>query len=295
MSIKNKESVNDFRFMASNDDYSKSDIVIVGAPVDFSCSFRPGTRFGPQKIREISEGIEEYSLYQDYSLEDCNFHDCGDLSVVYGDIQASHKIIYEAVNEIKDDNKMPFLVGGEHSVSFPAIKSVSEHTKEQLVIIHFDAHADLRKDYMGFSNSHASVIRNVYEHGYSKDIYQFGIRSGTKEEFEYAEKYTNMFPFKVYEPLSKIINEIGNRPVYITLDIDVVDPAYANGTGTPEPCGITSSELIDSIVLMKNLNIVGFDIVELSPVYDNSDRTALLCAKALREMIIMVCRKINNK
>lgn len=121
-----------------------------------------------------------------------------------------------------------------------------------------------------------------------KNIYQFGIRSGTKEEFDFAKNNTNIYPFHVVEPLKRVIGDLGNRPVYITLDIDVVDPAYANGTGTPEPGGITSKEMLEAVGLLKDLNLVGFDLVEVSPIYDASDRTALLAAKIIRDIILMV-------
>lgn len=170
----------------------------------------------------------------------------------------------------------------------PVIKEVYNKYGDELIVIHFDAHADLREEYLGCSNSHASAIRRLVDFMPGKNIYQFGISSGTKEEFEYAKANTNMYTLEVIEPLKKVVDKFKGRPVYFTLDIDVVDPAYANGTGTPEPGGISSKELIQALNIMKDLNIVGFDIVEVSPPYDQSDRTALLAAKIIRDIIMIV-------
>jgi agmatinase len=199
-------------------------------------------------------------------------------------------MIDDAAAEIIKDGKFPLFVGGEHLISVPVIKNVYEKYGDELVVIHLDAHADLREGYLGCPNSHASAIRRLIDFMPGKNIYQFGIRSGTKDEFEFAKQNTNMYPIEVIEPLRQVLKKIGNKPVHITLDIDVVDPAFANGTGTPEPGGITSKELIQTINLMKDCNIVGFDIVEVSPHYDISDRTALLAAKIIRDIIMIVGR-----
>lgn len=276
--------------MASSDEYANSSVVVVGAPMDFTCSFRPGARFGPQRIRQVSIGIEEYSVYMDRSLEEVSFYDGGDLDLPFGNVDESLRIIGEAAEEILEDGKFPLFIGGEHLISLPVIKKVHDKYGNDLVILHFDAHADLRESYLGCPNSHASVIRRLTDFMPGRNIYQFGIRSGTKDEFQYADKNTNMFKFEVFEPLKSVMKDIGERPVYVTLDIDVLDPAFANGTGTPEPGGISSKELIESVKLLKDLNLVGFDLVEVSPPYDDSDRTALAAAKVIREVILAVGR-----
>ncbi|TYQ15390.1 UNVERIFIED_CONTAM: agmatinase [Acetivibrio alkalicellulosi] len=276
------------KFMSSTDTYEEASIVLVGVPMDFTCSFRPGTRFGPQKIREVSIGIEEYSIYMDRSLNDSFFYDSGDLDLPIGNVEKSLEIIEEAAGEIINDKKFPLFIGGEHLISVPVIKKVYEKYGDELLLVHFDAHADLRCDYLGCPNSHASAIRRVIDFMPSKNIFQFGIRSGTKEEFDFARNNTNMHTLEVFEPLKASIEKLKGRPVYFTLDIDVVDPAYANGTGTPEPGGVSSNELIKSVNLLKELNIVGFDLVEVSPHYDLSDRTAFLAAKIIRDIILMV-------
>lgn len=288
MSLKNGDLTLPTKFMGSTENYEDASIVMVGVPMDFTCSFRPGTRFGPQKIREISIGIEEYSIYMDKSLEDYAYFDSGDLDLPFGNVEKSLEIIGQATKEILEDNKFPLFIGGEHLISVPVIKEVYNKYGDELIVIHFDAHADLREGYLGCPNSHASAVRRLVDFMPGKNIYQFGIRSGTKEEFEYAKANTNMYRVEVLEPLKKVVDKFKGRPVHFTLDIDVVDPAYANGTGTPEPGGISSKELIQALEVMKDLNIVGFDIVEVSPHYDQSDRTALLAAKIIRDMIMIV-------
>jgi len=287
MSLKNGKLTLPTRFMGSTENYEDSKIVMVGVPMDFTCSFRPGTRFGPQKIREVSIGIEEYSIYMDKSLDDYAYFDSGDLDLPFGNVERSLEIIGQAAKEIIDDNRFPLFIGGEHLISVPVIKEVYNKYGDELIVLHFDAHADLREGYLGCSNSHASAVRRLIDFMPGKNIYQFGIRSGTKEEFEYAKANTNMYTIEVLEPLKKVVGQFKGRPIHLTLDIDVVDPAYANGTGTPEPGGISSKELIQALKVIKDLNIVGFDIVEVSPHYDQSDRTALLAAKVIRDMIMI--------
>ncbi|NLL06306.1 MAG: agmatinase [Clostridiaceae bacterium] len=288
MSLKDGNLTLPTRFMGSTENYEDADIVMVGVPMDYTCSFRPGTRFGPQKIREVSIGIEEYSIYMDKSLEDYAYFDSGDLDLPFGNVEKSLEIIGKAAKEILEDNKFPLFIGGEHLISVPVIKEVYNKYGDELIVIHFDAHADLREGYLGCPNSHASAVRRLVDFMPGKNIYQFGIRSGTKDEFEYAKANTNMYTIEVLEPLKKVVGKFKGRPVHFTLDIDVVDPAYANGTGTPEPGGISSKELIQALNVIKDLNIVGFDIVEVSPHYDQSDRTALLAAKIIRDMILIV-------
>lgn len=290
MSLKNGEITLSTKFMGSTESYEDANIVMVGVPMDFTCSFRPGTRFGPQKIREVSIGIEEYSIYMDKSLEDFKYYDAGDLDLPIGNVEKSLELIGQAAKEVVEDRKFPLFIGGEHLISVPVIKEVYKKYGDELIVIHFDAHADLREGYLGCPNSHASAIRRLVDFMPGKNIYQFGIRSGTKEEFEYAKENTNMYTIEVLEPLKKVIDKFKGKPVYFTLDIDVVDPAYANGTGTPEPGGISSKELLQALGLVKDLNLVGFDLVEVSPHYDQSDRTALLAAKVIRDMIIIASK-----
>lgn len=291
MGLKDGSFTLNTKFMASCDNYEDAGIVLVGVPMDFTCSFRPGTRFGPQKIREVSIGIEEYSIYMDSGLDDASFYDCGDLDLPIGNVEKSLKMIGDSAKEIVSDGKFPLFIGGEHLISVPVIKALYEKYGDELVVIQFDAHADLREGYLGCPNSHASAIRRLIDFMPGKNIYQFGIRSGTREEFEFAKEHTNLYKFDVLEPLLDILPELEGRPLYLTLDIDVADPAYINGTGTPEPGGINSRELLKAVHAFKNLNLIGFDIVEVSPVYDTSDRTAVFASKIIRDVILMAGKK----
>ncbi len=272
-------------FIGSSSDYQSSQIVLVGAPMDFTVSFRPGTRQGPQSIRQVSIGLEEYSVMLDRDLTDYAYYDAGDIALPFGHVAGSLERIGQVVGHILKDDKFPLVLGGEHLISLPVIQQVAAKYPG-LKLLHFDAHADLREDYMGQPLSHASVIRRAVDVVGGKNIYQFGIRSGTREEFAFAKQNTNMFVGKVLEPLKKVLPELAGHPVYITLDIDVVDPAYAPGTGTAEPGGCSSTEILEAIYAMKDLTVVGLDLVEISPVYDHSERTAILGSKLVRESIM---------
>lgn len=287
MGIRNGESLLPLRFMGSKDKYRDGSTIIIGAPMDWTCSFRPGARFGPQKIREVSIGIEEFSFYQEKSLEDKSFFDCGDLDLPIGDVNKSIDMIEDAAQEIFNDNKFPIFLGGEHLISLPVIRQAFKKYGKHLKVIQFDAHADLREGYLGVDLSHASVMRKICELVGPKNVYQIGIRSGTREELEFARREINFHLFEVVDSVKKALPKLGDSPVYVTLDIDVVDPAYADGTGTPEPGGCTSKEILEAILIMRNLNVVGFDLVEVSPPNDPSGKTAVLAAKIVREAILL--------
>ncbi|MEW6661522.1 MAG: agmatinase [Bacillota bacterium] len=272
-------------FLGSNADYLDAAIVLLGAPMDFTVSYRPGTRMGPQQVRAVSVGLEEYSIYLDRDLSEVPFADLGDVALPFGNVTQSLELIKQVVERVLEDGKKPFVIGGEHLISYPVIQAVYERYAD-LMVVHFDAHADLRKDYIGEANSHATVMRKATELLGQKRIVQVGIRSGIKEEFEYAHDYTYLFRDRVEEAMPRVKEIVGDRPLYISLDIDVVDPAFAPGTGTPEPGGCTAREIIGAIHSLKECRTVGFDLVEISPVYDPSERTALLGAKLLREAIL---------
>lgn len=274
-------------FIASHPTYNESQVVIYGMPMDFTVSYRPGSRFGPKKIREVSIGLEEYSPYLDRELDEVKYFDAGDIPLPFGNPEKSVNLISEYVNTILEDGKFPLGLGGEHLVTWPVIREVYKKYPN-LAVLHFDAHADLRIDYEGEQNSHATPIRKVAELIGGKNVYQLGIRSGLKEEFVYAKENLNFYPFEVLEPLQQILPKIKDRPVYITIDIDVLDPAFAPGTGTLEAGGITSKEMLAAIheISKFGINVVGTDIVEVAPVYDSADQTSILAAKLVREVIL---------
>lgn len=272
-------------FMGSCFSLEEADRVIIGLPMDSTTSFRPGTRHAPYRVREVSEGVEEYSIYQDRSLEEIYFYDAGDVVIPYGNINESLRRMEETARELLSRQKKIFSIGGEHLVSLPIIKAYAE-VYPDLVVIQMDAHADLREDYLGETLSHATVMRHVLQIIGDKNLFQLGIRSGTQEEMHYAQSCSNLYLDQFLSVLDEVKEKIGPRPVYISLDIDVLDPAFAPGTGTTEAAGISSRDLLKALHDLGQLQVVGFDMVEISPPYDLADNTSILGAKILREALL---------
>jgi agmatinase len=272
-------------FLKSIADRKRAKVILYGAPMDYTVSFKAGSRFGPQGIRQASQGFEEYSPHLDRHLSAIPLYDCGDLVLPFGNVEKSLSIIYEATREIVSEGKIPFLLGGEHLVTYPAVRAVAESFPD-LVLLHFDAHTDLRDEFFGEPLSHATVIKRITEFLPPRRIYQFGIRSGEQHEFRYAAEYTHLWQDAVLAPLMTILQELNGRPIYITLDIDVVDPAYAPGTGTQEPGGVSSAEIMQAIRMLRGQHIVAMDLVEVSPPHDNAGITTALAAKIVREAIL---------
>lgn len=271
-------------FIACDAAYEEAKAVIYGAPFDQTTSFRPGTRFASQAMRSESFGIETYSPYLDLDLLDYSVMDAGDLELPFGDLHRSLDMIYEQARQILNDDKMPVLIGGEHLVTLPQCKAVFEKYPD-LHIIHLDAHADLRQDYLGQKLSHACVMRRCYEMVGKNRIFQFGIRSGERSEFGVEGIYTNKFDLTT---LTDIIPLLKDKPVYFTLDLDVLDPSVFPGTGTPEAGGVTFKELLNAVHQLKQLNVVAFDVNELSPAYDHSGVSTAVACKILREILLTV-------
>jgi agmatinase len=284
-------------FLDARDDYQNARIILLGAPLDITSSFRMGSREAPQAVRDASQGLEEYSPRLDLELGECAFYDAGDLLLPLGNLQASLGMIGQAYRVIAGDGKIPFMLGGEHLVTLPAVQAMAEYFPG-LAVLHFDAHADLRDDYLGESLSHATVLRRICDVVGDKNVYQFGIRSGTRDEFQYGRSRTNFYPFEAARGLRSCLQDLKGRPTYVTLDIDILDPAYAPGTGTPEPWGIQPAEIFEILTMLQELQVVGLDIVELAPVYDSSGITAMLVAKVVRECLLSfsqhACTQGNN-
>lgn len=278
-------------FMADTGDYDRSPVALLGIPMDYTVSARPGSRFGPPKIREVSYLLEEYSPDLDLDLAMGVFCDLGDLALPFGNVRRSLEMAEEAIGLIMDDGKVPCAIGGDHLISYPLIKAAVARHKD-LAVVQFDAHADLREGYAGEELSHAAVIRRVIGLLKPKSVYQLGIRSGTADEFAFARANTYLSPCprpgEAAREASAVVDALRGRPVYVTLDIDVADPAFAPGTGTPEPGGWSSADLLEAIRIICRADVVGFDVVEVLPAYDHSDRTALLAAKVLREVMLSV-------
>lgn len=285
MSVRDK---NIHTFIGCDNGYDESNIVIFGAPFDGTTSYRPGARFAPSVMRNESIGIETYSPYQDKDLEDYNIFDGGDLEMVFGNPSKNMDIIEEYVSSILNDNKIPCMIGGEHLVTLGAFRAVYNKYKD-IHVIHFDAHADLRDDYMGEKLSHATVIRRVWELAGDNRIYQFGIRSGERSEFEFAKSHTFLNKFNM-DNLDKIVEELKGRQVYLTIDLDVLDSSIFSGTGTPEAGGINFNELVSSIMKLKDLDIKACDINELAPMLDASGGSTAAACKTLREVLLLIAK-----
>ena len=273
-------------FIGSGGDYASADVVIIGAPMDYTASFRSGSRMGPGIIREMSGVLETYSPNLKGDLEDIFLYDHGDLDLYLGNPKKSLDMIYHAAGEVFGDGKFPIFLGGEHLISLPVIKAAFDKYSGNLVLFHLDAHTDLREEYMGETLSHATVIKRCMDFMDGNSIYQFGVRSGLPEEFLLGSQETNFYPFEVLEPLRNTVNEIGDRPLYVTLDIDVVDPAYAPGTGTPEPGGCSAREILRAVHLLGGCNVIGMDLVEVMGYGDPAGITGVLAAKIIRDALV---------
>ena len=267
------------KFIAAYDNFNDADFVIFGIPFDATTSYKPGARFGPDEVRNASWGLETFSPILKRDFIDVKICDKYNL-LMEGNQSEIINRAYNASKEILEAKKIPVMIGGEHSVTYPVVKAVKS-VYDDFAVIHFDAHCDLRDEYMGNKQSHASVIRRTYD--LTKDIFQFGIRSCDQDEWEFGWGNTNISMEMPTKDDIKKIKEL-EKPVYVTIDIDVLDPAFVPGTGTPEPCGFTPKELINSLYLLEKIkeNIVGFDVVEVSPHYDIGKITSVTAANIIR-------------
>lgn len=271
-------------FLGCDKPYAQADAVIFGAPLDYTTSFRPGARFASRTMRAESYALETYSPYLDADIEDRNVCDAGDLELCFGDTGRALDAIEEKTAQILSDGKLPVMIGGEHLVTLGAVRAAAKRCPE-LCVVHFDAHADLRDDYLGVRLSHATVMRRVFDIVGDGRIFQFGIRSGTREEHLFGGSHTNMVRFG-FAGLENVVRRLAGKPVYFTLDLDVLDPSVFPGTGTPEPGGVSFAELLEAVYTVCGLNIVGCDLTELCPVYDPSGISTAAALKILRELLL---------
>ena len=276
------------QFIGCDKPYRTARTVLFGAPYDSTTSFRPGTRFGPAAMRAESFGIETYSPLQDRDLvDDTAVFDSGDIELPFGAPTPALKLIERRARQILKDGKRPFLLGGEHLVTLGAVRAVAEKYPN-LHILHFDAHADLREDYLGNPLSHACVLRRCHDLLGDGRIFQFGIRSGTREEFRFMKDgHVTTEPFTL-TTVEKVVRKLPKGvPVYLTVDMDVIDPSEFPGTGTQEAGGVRYLELLAAVrQILGKLNIVGLDNVELSPALDPTGRSTALACKFLREELL---------
>ena len=272
-------------FLGCDTSYEASRIVLFGAPFDSTTSFRPGTRFASRTMRAESYGLETYSPYLDLDMEAARVFDGGDLELCFGDTARALGQIEDFARNLLADGKKPFMIGGEHLVTLPVVRALAERY-EDLHIVHFDAHTDLRDDYLGAKLSHATVMRRAWDILGDGRIHQFGIRSGERAEFLWAKEHTQLQRFD-FTGLERSLAELMGKPVYLTLDLDVLDPSVFPGTGTPEPGGVSFLDLLRALRKTLRLDrIVGCDMVELSPHYDASGASTAVALKLLREMLL---------
>ena len=268
-------------WIGSVDCYDSARVVMVGLPFDGTCSYRPGSRFAPERLRLASWGLEDYSPVYDKHLDDVKFYDAGELEFPLGNTQKSLDLIEKNAKIIFNSNKKFLGIGGEHLVTLPAVRACKEKY-DNLAVIHFDAHTDLRQDYLGEKLSHASVMRRIGEIVGFENIKQIGIRSGLKEEFDLMKKYNTLV--KNFSEL----DVFRNKKVFLTIDVDVLDPSVLPGTGTPEPDGLLYRELAEWIEFLKDFDIVGADIVELAPDYDSSEVSTAIVSKIVRDVLMIL-------
>jgi agmatinase len=271
-------------FIGCEADFDDAHIVLIGAPFDSTTSYRPGTRFASSVIRKESFGLEVYSPYQDKELDTKIVCDAGDLELPFGNASRALDVIEEASEEILSAGKLPFLIGGEHLVTLGIFRAVFKRYPD-VHIVHFDAHTDLRDDYMGEKLSHATVIRRCHDLIGDHKIYQFGIRSGEKAEFEFAKNHLVIEKFTV-DSVESVVDALKGKPVYLTVDLDVLDPSQLPGTGTPEAGGLTFETLRSALMKVTTLNIVGLDVNELNPMLDATGASTALACKLIREVLI---------
>ncbi len=273
-------------FIGCDSEYKDAKIVLFGAPFDSTTSFRPGARFGSSAIRHESFGLETYSPYQDKDLSDYQVFDSGDLELCFGSAASALAEIENRTAKILEDGKFPLLIGGEHLVTLGAVRAVFKRYPD-LHIIHFDAHADLRNDYLGVELSHACVMRRSHDLLGDGRIHQFCIRSGERSEFQFAKEHTDIHPFD-FSGLTELVESLKESqvPVYFTIDLDCLDPSVFPGTGTPEAGGVTFTQLLEAILKVCQTNVVGADINELAPMLDTSGVSTATACKVLRELML---------
>tara|TARA_B100000214_G_C23962504_1_gene626008 strand:- start:345 stop:1247 length:903 start_codon:yes stop_codon:yes gene_type:complete len=283
-------------FLGSKRSFQDSSIGIFGVPYDGTSSFNPGSRFGPDAIRNVCDSLETYCPIFDTDLEEINYVDFGNLKIPFGAPEPVIDITKQAVDQLIKKGVKPLILGGEHSITIGALEALANHHSD-LIMVQLDAHADLRDEWLGSKNNHACTMRRCLEKLPSKKIFQHGIRSGTRYEFEELKKKNRFIPHTTGEqatPLKDILSSYKGRPIYLTIDLDWFDPSILPGTGTPEPGGYSWHDFNEVIKVLRAHNIVGADIVELSPKLDHTEISSITAAKVARTIIMMIYCSINH-
>ena len=283
-------------FMGAKRLIQNSKIGLFGVPYDGTTSFRPGARFGPSAIRETSNGLETYCPQLDLDLNDINFTDFGSLDIPFGDPEPVIKLVKNATKKLLDLNIKPLILGGEHSITSGAVAAVAENYND-LILVQLDAHADLRNDWLGSNYNHACTMTKCLEILPSKKLFQLGIRSGTRKEFERIQEEKSLIIHEKDKPatnLDKALNPFLGKPIYLTIDLDWFDPSLLPGTGTPEPGGYFWNDFAAILNVLKKHQIVAGDIVELAPQLDQTGISSIVAAKVTRSILMLLNLSIKN-
>ena len=273
-------------FMGGRRNPEGCSVALFGVPYDGTTSFRPGTRFGPAAIREVSTGLETYCPQLERDLEDLSYADLGAVDIPYGDPEPVVDAVRNATSTVLAAGMKPLMLGGEHSISSGAVAAVAEQHPD-LVLVQLDAHADLRHEWLGAQHSHACAMRRCLEVLPSQTLLQIAIRSGTKEEFSELATSGRLTPF---EEIAQRLHPLRGQPLYLTVDLDWFDPAVMPGTGTPEPGGFLWQHFAELVDELKHHNLVGADVVELAPQLDPSGISSVLAAKVTRSLLLLMAQ-----
>ena len=272
-------------FMGSRRDPAGCRVGLFGVPYDGTTSFRPGTRFGPAAIREVSQGLETYCPQLDLDLEDLAYADLGAVDIPFGAPEPVVNAVQQATTAVLDLALKPLMLGGEHSISSGAVAAVANQHPD-LVLVQLDAHADLREEWLGARHSHACAMRRCLEVLPSGDLLQLAIRSGTRSEFH--ELHSSGRRMDDVQALRDAMAPWTGRPIYLTVDLDWFDPAVLPGTGTPEPGGFLWRDFAAVVDVLRRHRLVAADVVELAPQLDSSGVSSVLAAKVTRSLILLL-------
>ncbi|MFC1743975.1 agmatinase [Candidatus Riflebacteria bacterium] len=275
-------------FMGARPFCDKTRAVLLGLPLDCTSSFKPGARFAPGEIRLNSDAVETFSpVLQKTIDEDIFFSDLGDIACVCGNARKNLEIIQATAGEYFKRGIKVVGIGGEHLASLALVQSLIDCIKRDIAVVHFDAHADLRPEYEGEVYSHATVMRQIFQLPHVKRLYQVGVRSLSKEEWDFQKGESDIFFVKDPIELKNYLEKEKN-PLYVTVDLDVLDPSVFPGTGTPEPGGLQFMDLMSYLYLLKESNILGADVMELSPGNDHSGISTIAAIKVIRELLLIL-------
>ncbi len=273
-------------FLGAKVEVKKPDALILGVPLDATESFRAGTDKAPNRLRVVSDSLESYCPVLQADLEDLNLLDQGNLEFTGLSLEKSLALIKEAASELMARDCLALYIGGEHTITWPLIQAYFDKFPD-LALVHLDAHLDMRESYKSQKLCHATVMRRVAELSPQLNIFSLGVRSGSQEDYQFAQKNKNVTFSDKLRLTSSQLGNLKKKPIYLSLDIDVLDPAQAPGTGNPEPGGFSYQEVFSFLQSVKDLNVVAADLVEVSPPHDVSDITSILAAKLIRQLLLL--------